>query len=104
MTACVEQCDVQQMCSLVSRKGGEDPIGTAGSYERYLLVEIPTPWQRDASQSRAVSPELREVLAEAERRGLGLRFLALVPDEEMSPPGHTRVIHLRRPPAPFATY
>lgn len=104
MTACVEQCDVQQMCSLISRKGGEDPIGTAGSYERYLLVEIPTPWERDASQSRAVSPELREVLAEAERRGLGLRFLALVPDEEMSPPGYTRVIHLRRPPAPFATY
>ena len=67
-------------CSTWTREHGVDPIGTAGSYSGYLLVEWPLPWPRDvaeipelgdlARQARAAGVRLQAVVSES-RRGQG---------------------------------
>src|SRR5579884_3996507 len=73
-------------CSTWTRQEGVDPIGSAGSYSGYVLVEWPLPWQRDVSEI----PELAPV-ADAARKA-GHRLQALVPVPERGP---ARVIHYR---------
>ena len=76
-------------CAAWARAEGVDPIGTAGSYAGYLLVEWPLPWPRDLSEVPELAG-LHEALA-----GTGLRLQGLVPlfgDEEAR-----RVIRYARP-------
>lgn len=79
-------------CAAWAREEAVDPIGTAGSYAGFLLLEWPLPWPRDVSDV----PELRavnEAVAAA-----GLRLQGLVPifgDEEAR-----RVIRYTRPLGP----
>jgi hypothetical protein len=42
-------------CSAWARSQHVSPIGSAGSYRGYLLVELPQPWPRDISETRLVS-------------------------------------------------
>jgi len=66
-------------CSAWVREQGVDPIGTAGSYHGYLLVEWPQPWPRDLGEVPDLAP-VHEALA-----GTDLRLQGLVPlfgDEE----------------------
>lgn len=60
-------------CSLWARTQNLDPAGTAGSYEGYLLIDIPLPWPRDVSQIPAVAA-LADLLS-----GSRLRLQATVP-------------------------
>ena len=60
-------------CSTWARQQGLDPIGTAGCYRGYLLVEWPLPWPRDLGED----PALALVIQAA--RSAGLRFQGLVP-------------------------
>lgn len=36
-----------QRCAQVTRQLGVDPVGTAGTYDRFVLVEVPLPWPAD---------------------------------------------------------
>jgi hypothetical protein len=65
-------------CSSWTRSQGVDPIGTAGCYSGFLLVECPLPWPRDAAEL----PGLGEVATAAKR--LGVRLQALVPQSRTS--------------------
>lgn len=58
-------------CSDWSRQIGLDPVGTAGSYQGYLLVEQPLPWPEDVSGL----PELAQVAKLASAQGLRLQAL-----------------------------
>ncbi len=60
-------------CSTITRAGRVDPIGTAGSYNGFLLVEWPLPWPRDAADI----PALAAVAASAKEAGV--RLQAVVP-------------------------
>jgi hypothetical protein len=66
-------------CSSVMRAAGVDPIGTAGSYDGYLLVEWPLPWPRDLSMLPELEPLTRAATA------AGLRFQGLVPTDGDAP-------------------
>ena len=46
-------------CSEWARENEVDPIGTAGIYEGYLLIEWPLPWPRDFAETDALQPILR---------------------------------------------
>jgi hypothetical protein len=59
-------------CSEWARSQQLDPVGTAGHYQGFLLVEQPLPWPADISQI----PELAEVAGIAE--GANLRLQAVV--------------------------
>lgn len=77
-------------CADVIRAAGVDPIGTAGSYDGYLLLEWPQPWPRDLGEVAELAP-VHEALA-----GTGLRLQGLVPAHTRTT--DRRVIRYARPP------
>ena len=46
----------QLRCSTWTREQGVDPIGTAGTYDGYLLVGWPLPWPADLADEPALAP------------------------------------------------
>jgi len=70
-------------CSSWARDSGLDPIGSAGSYKGYLLIEWPLPWQRELSLDSLLAPVADFV------RSCGVRLQGLVPS---SPSGPRHVI------------
>lgn len=81
---------------------GIDPIGSAGHYDAFLLVEWPLPWARDIFDDVALG-EVRDAVAAAEANGQRWRVLAVVPDDDR-PPDRARVIRYRRPADGFSVY
>ncbi len=59
-------------CSEWARSQDLSPIGSAGHYRGYLLVELPLPWPSDVSQVA----ELAEVTGLADQAGLRLQAIA----------------------------
>jgi hypothetical protein len=92
------------LCALVARALGENAIGSAGKWPSCLLIEVPTPWARDAVQSAHFPQSLRAVLSNASAGGVTPRVQGLVPDPEYSVEGHTRVLYARKPEVAFARY
>lgn len=75
---------------------GIDPIGTAGTYAAFVLVEWPLPWRRDLFDDDALLA-VAERVQRAEDRGEPTRVLACVPSSgEPGVGGHRRVIRYRR--------
>ena len=92
------------MCSIFSRERDEDPIGTAGEYDLYAIMELPLPWTADPWKSPRLPDGLRELSAEAQGLGLKVRQLAIQPDPDYSKPGQTRIFIYRRPSGMFAHF
>ncbi|MGO9332816.1 MAG: sucrase ferredoxin [Acidimicrobiales bacterium] len=61
------------LCSSWAREQHLDPIGTAGCYRCYMLLEWPLPWPRDLSDDPALAPVVASV------RSAGMRLQGLVP-------------------------
>lgn len=80
-------------CSAWAREEGLDPIGTAGLYSAYLVVEWPLPWPRDISEI----PELAAVQAQLSEPGI--RLQAVAPAD----PARPRLV-LHRRTDPFVGY
>lgn len=94
-----------RFCSIISKGNGEDPIGTAGTYEHWLILELRQPWsddmwQRD-SKIQAILAVVKDVVIKHQVR---LRPMAIAPDREYSQAGYTRVLYYRRPQGPFAQF
>jgi hypothetical protein len=81
-------------CSTYARDQGVDPIGTAGSYRGYLLIEWPLPWPSDF----ASIPGLARATASA--AALGLRVQGLVASRS----SRRSLICYFSPPGPFQRY
>lgn len=93
-----------EYCAKVSQAHQEDPIGTAPAQKRYLLVEVPLPWEYRIEDSKHFPKGLSDVLNEAARKGCAFRFLGFASDTNPSPAGFRRVMHYRRPAPPFALF
>lgn len=78
--------DAPVRCSAWARQADLSPIGTAGSYRGFLLVETPLPWSRDVGQIPALA-----AIAPRAAEG-GLRLQALVPSTLGGAPESRRVI------------
>lgn len=76
------------LCADWTRSQGIDPIGTAGNYSGYLLIEWPLPWPRDIADE----PELEQICIAANVRGI--RVQAIHSEGEASSDHH--VILYRR--------
>jgi hypothetical protein len=63
-------------CSAWARAAQLDPIGSAGSYRGFLLVELPLPWPRDVGSIPEMAA-VHEIIG-----GLGLRVQGLVPTSD----------------------
>lgn len=94
----------RRLCSVVSRRNGDDPIGTATPYDAYLAIEIPPPWKEDIAASVNYPPGLWDALVRAWETGAVTRSTGILPDPDYSAEGHTRVLMLRRPDGSFARF
>lgn len=93
-----------RLCSVVSRRNGDDPAGTATPFDSYLIVEVPGPWSEDIARSPNYPPGLWDALSRAWSSGAVTRSTGILPDPEYSVEGRTRVLMLRRPWEPFARF
>lgn len=93
-------------CSEVSLANKEDPIGTAGTAEKWLIVEVPRPWKKNIWDNKPYFKPLIGVLIELEQSEpeLSVRLMAIVPDKEYSNPDYIRVFYYFRPEKMFSQY
>lgn len=70
-------------CSAWTRSQDVDPVGSAGYYQGFLVVEVPLPWPRDASMIPRLAPVVEAL------EGTGIRLQASVP---VSPDRPARLI------------
>lgn len=87
-------------CSVLSRTNNEDPIGSAAPHQRYLLIEVPMPWDYDVKNSTHFPVGLKEVLSRCAEQSGKFRFLAFCSDTLRSPDDHVRVFYFARPSLP----
>jgi hypothetical protein len=91
-------------CAVFTRTSGEDTVGTAPPFSRFLFVEVPLPWPKKVWKAKGVPPGVVKALKQSKARGLDLKARAIAPDHEYSQPGFTRVLHFRRPEGAFTTF
>ena len=65
-------------CSALTRSLGVSPIGSAGAYDGFVLVEHPLPWGKDVGDDAGLAPVL-EAIERAKKPGERWRVQALVP-------------------------
>jgi hypothetical protein len=100
----------ERRCALVSRAIGEDPIGMAGTFDRYVCVERPLPWPKNLWQPSQLPPGLAALahiplwVESAGADGTRVRALAIAPDDVYSRDGHTTILVFARPAGPFAAF
>ncbi|MER3491970.1 MAG: sucrase ferredoxin [Mastigocladus sp. ERB_26_2] len=91
-----------RFCSVISQTNGEDPIGSAGTFEHYLILETAQPWPvKMWLEPEPISQEVLDALHIVWERG---RPLTIAPDREYSHPDYTRVLYYRRPAKLFAEF
>jgi hypothetical protein len=94
-----------RLCSLVSKANGEDPIGTVGTYNHWLIVELALPWsQKILLENPRVQPILALCRELSVEYGAKLRPMAIAPDREYSQPNYTRVLSYHRPARLFSKF
>lgn len=84
-------------CSGFARAEGLDPVGTAGSYHGYVVLEVPLPWPREITDHPALAP------AAAALKRAGLRLQGVVPPAGRAP-GERRLLAFVRPDGHFDRY
>lgn len=94
-----------RFCSLVSKANGEDPIGTAGTCDHWLIIEILQPWPQEIFQKNPTLKSLMGLFQELIfKHGIKLKPMLIAPDREYSDPGFTRVFYYYRPAKLFSRF
>lgn len=89
-------------CSSFARAEALDPVGTAGGYDAFVLVEHPLPWPREIADEPTFAP-LAESVASAGAAGQRVRVQALLPARDADP-AWRRVIVFRRSRGAFTYF
>jgi hypothetical protein len=92
-----------KFCSVVSKINGEDPIGSAGTHDHWLIIELPQPWSAELLEEPTIKPLIKLVQSLILHQ-VKLRPILIAPDSEYSQPGYTRVLYYRRPSLSFANF
>ena len=104
MTTTAQNPLKSRLCSVFSRANGEEPGGSAPSWDQVLIVEVAKPWTFDVTESRHFPVGVSDALDRAEKAGAPARLQAVSPDPEYSRDGLTRVMLFSRPSGPLMTY
>lgn len=91
-------------CSVQSRSRGELPVGSATSADRFILVELPTPWPANIEDH----PIVAELLATAGPTPDVTRILGIRGADESNAPTHRRsckiLVYRKTPGQPFTRF
>ncbi len=85
----------QGRCAPFTRGEGIDPIGSAGHYHSFVLVEVELPWPREITLADSLEGVAEVIKAAETRDGRLVRVLGIVPRGDRGP-RQRRVIHYRR--------
>jgi len=91
-------------CSVISKSNGEDPIGSAETYEHWLAMEMELPWSEKRLEENSLIAKAIALISEKIESGVNIRGQLIAPDREYSQPGYTRLFYYRRPTNMFATF
>jgi hypothetical protein len=92
-------------CSLISKANGEDPIGTAGTCDHWLIMEIPKPWSQEIFEENPTIKSLASLFQElVYQYKIKLKPILIAPDREYSCTGSTRVFYYYRPAKLFSQF
>lgn len=97
MAATDTDLTTRPMCSLVTRAGGEDPIGSVAAFDRLLVIEVALPWPRGIRAAPRFPAAVDAALTRADALGVSYRLYGIVPDKHYTPDGLAHLIHARRP-------
>ena len=90
----------QSLCSVFSQNNGEDPGGTAPSWSRCLILELPRPWASEIRETKHFPDLVLKTLNEEESNGNSVKLHCVAPDTEYSIQGKSRVMLFSRPEFP----
>lgn len=95
-----------QLCSVVSKSNGEDPIGTAKHCHGWLIIEWPQPWIIKDLMSHPLIGKIFALIQQCQQeQGVNIQPLLIAPDTNYSVNNHLRIIYYQRPNnIPFADY
>ncbi|MEH2438421.1 MAG: sucrase ferredoxin [Nostoc sp.] len=94
-----------RFCSLVSQANGEDPIGTAGTCDHWLIMELPQPWPENIFEEHPrIKPLLGLFQELVVKHGVKLRPMLIAPDREYSHPGFSRLLYYYRSTEMFSRF
>ncbi len=91
-------------CAEFSTANQEAPGGSAFSWRRCLLVEVPGPWEAQAFRSRHFPAGVWEAATGADGTETEAKLQCILPDDDYSREGHTRVILFSRPGGRFSAF
>ncbi len=89
---------------MYSLEEGERPAGSAPSWKRCLVFELPRPWQSDVPDTPHFPEAVKDAASCAEEAGRDVRLQCVSPDTEYSTEGHTTVMLFSRPDGPFTAF
>ncbi|MEM9541688.1 MAG: sucrase ferredoxin [Cyanobacteria bacterium P01_E01_bin.42] len=102
LTESLTEC---RFCSQVSQANGEDPIGTAGTADYWLLMELAQPWtEKTFTENPQIKPLIELFKQAFMKRGVMIRPVLIAPDPEYSQPGKTRILYYQRSQQQFAQF
>jgi hypothetical protein len=93
-----------RLCSAFSTANSESAGGSAFSWKRSLMVEVPEPWDGQIIRSRHFPQGVFKAVATADGSDREAKLHCILPDDEYSRPDHTRVILFSRPKGHFSRF
>ena len=90
----LEDC---RYCSIYSQAKNEDPIGTAGDYDHWFILEVPRPWGNslyDFPPLLYLNQISRKL---ALQKGFMIKAVIVADDRDYSVADQYRIIHYHRP-------
>jgi hypothetical protein len=94
-----------RFCSVVSKTNGENPIGSAGTFDHWLILEMAQPWEKGfLLKHPLLQPIIEMIQTLRQEQGIAVRPLIIAPDRKYSRPDTTRVLYYRRPARLFAKF
>lgn len=93
-----------KFCSVVSQANGEDPIGTAGTHDHWLIIELPQPWSSKLLEEPTIKPLVGLMQTLILEHRVKLRPIAIAPDSDYSQSGYTRILYYYSPSSAFSQF
>lgn len=95
-------------CSAQTAELGENPAGSAGSADRYVLVELPLPWPAKIEQHASLAKVRPGPAVAGATRILGISSIGRIErdagDDSASSPAIKVICYARTPKAPFTAF
>ncbi|QUS60320.1 sucrase ferredoxin [Synechocystis sp. PCC 7339] len=93
-----------QFCSVIAKSNGEDPIGTANSSDRWLIMELPQPWTEERFHHDPILKPIHDLFHQLFNQGVKVSPMAIASDHEYSQSEFSRIIHYQKFNLSFSSF